>query len=37
MPKTGEIAEELLAQIGSPMIPEDVYAATVNGEGSAAH
>ena len=28
---TGEIPEELLSQIGSPMIPEEVYASIVNG------
>ena len=28
---TGEIAPELLAEIGSPMIPEETYAAIVNG------
>lgn len=30
--KTGTIDAELLAQIGSPMIPEEVYAKIVNGE-----
>lgn len=29
--ETGEINETLLAEIGSPMIPEDQYAAIVNG------
>ena len=29
--ETGEIAPDLLAQIGSPMIPEEQYAAIVNG------
>ena len=29
--ETGEIAPELLAQITSPMIPEDTYAQIVNG------
>jgi len=28
----GGIDAGLLAEIGSPMIPEDVYAAIVNGE-----
>jgi len=30
--ETGEIEATLLAQIGSPMIPEETYAAIVNGE-----
>lgn len=30
--ETGEIDEKLLAEICSPMIPEDVYAAICNGE-----
>lgn len=30
--KTGKIDVELLAQIGSPMIPEEVYAKIVNGQ-----
>jgi len=30
--ETGEIDEKLLAEIRSPMIPEDVYAAICNGE-----
>ncbi|MGN1003013.1 MAG: flavodoxin family protein [Oscillospiraceae bacterium] len=30
--KTGEIDDELLARIGSPMIPEEVYAQIVNGQ-----
>lgn len=29
---TGEISADLLAQIGSPMIPEETYAAIANGE-----
>ena len=29
--RTGEIEESLLAEIGSPMIPEEQYAAIVNG------
>ncbi len=29
--ETGEIEESLLAEIGSPMIPEEQYAAIVNG------
>ena len=29
--ETGEIEEALLAEIGSPMIPEEQYAAIVNG------
>ena len=32
--KTGEIDETLLREIGSPMIPEETYAAIVNGEVS---
>lgn len=31
--QNGTIAPELLAQIGSPMIPEDIYARIANGEG----
>ena len=30
--ETGEINEKLLAEICSPMIPEDVYASICNGE-----
>ena len=30
--KTGAVDAELLAQIGSPMIPEEVYAKIVNGQ-----
>ena len=30
--ETGEINEKLLAEIRSPMIPEDVYAVICNGE-----
>ena len=30
--ETGEIDEALLSEIGSPMIPEEQYAAIVNGE-----
>ena len=30
--ETGEIDTALLAEIGSPMIPEEQYAAIVNGE-----
>ena len=30
--ETGEIGEKLLAEICSPMIPEDVYAEICNGE-----
>ena len=29
--ETGDIPAELPAEIGSPMIPEEVYAAIVNG------
>ena len=29
--RTGEIEETLLTEIGSPMIPEEQYAAIVNG------
>ena len=29
---TGGIPEDLLARIGSPMIPEEMYAAIANGE-----
>ena len=29
--ETGAIEADLLAEIGSPMIPEDAYAAIVNG------
>ena len=29
--RSGEIEETLLVEIGSPMIPEDQYAAIVNG------
>lgn len=29
--RNGEIEESLLAEIGSPMIPEEQYAAIVNG------
>ena len=29
--ETGEINESLLAEIGTPMIPEEQYAAIVNG------
>ena len=29
--ETGSIEPSLLAEIGSPMIPEDTYAAIVNG------
>ena len=29
--ETGAIPEALLSEIGSPMIPEEVYAAIVNG------
>ena len=29
--ETGAIPEALLQEIGSPMIPEEVYAAIVNG------
>ena len=29
--EAGEIDEELLAEIGTPMIPEEQYAAIVNG------
>ena len=32
--ETGAIDEALLAEIGSPMIPEETYAAIVNGEGA---
>ena len=31
--ETGAIDEALLAEIGSPMIPEEKYAAIVSGEG----
>ena len=30
--KTGAVDAELLAQIGSPMIPEETYAKIVNGQ-----
>ncbi len=30
--ETGEIDEKLIAEICSPMIPEDIYAAICNGE-----
>ena len=30
--KTGAVDAELLARIGSPMIPEEVYAKIVNGQ-----
>ena len=30
--KTGAVADELLAQIGFPMIPEETYVKIVNGQ-----